>query len=652
MSLPREPVDVTNAPILKVERLGDIVRGQTFGAQQTKWGPIVTTSTMTDGWSVYILYTDHTVFRQPWQIIEVDLQTEQIRRYDSGQVTDCWFPTLMPDGCIYVFPEDSINLKAYVTRLDPKKGRIEFFGPGSPDSWNRCTSWGPDDKMYIGAYRRQHAMQFDPETGEFVDYGPQGPGRDVVKEGIYHIAADDNYVYTTMGGDPYYLYSCNKETREQTLLLKLNRPERAVLERRRQGVFVIVDLLYTTPRLTDPTDEIVRLYRLENNVLAPVQALPPEPEEPEELRGGAPKPEIHRASPVCRGDGTATLWYKPHGDEWRSVTFEVSRTPSYLFRIGIFQNKIIGASEDPYNLFIYDPTTNEKRVLGGCSLHTYAFQECGGKVYFVGYSGAPVMEWDPGTPWTNQPPEPLRKMPDWRSPEANPRRVAAFERQRRSYDIVLAADGRLYVPCSAETESLPGGLLGWYDPRTGESGGIREGFERHSGVEAGLAMQGRYVVVYSRPWPSSQTTDPYAYLVTYDTQTQTVVGRLQPIEGNAEPGNLVEWQPGKIIGRIEEWPDDPGKATSTFFLMDVEAQTCRVTLRLGLRSYGPLLRLPSGNIACLSWKHVIVVDPADWSYRVVGRFDCERPVRDWRLLGTDLYMILDTELGRLRNFAQ
>lgn len=42
-------------------------------------------------------------------------------------------------------------------------------------------------------------MRSDPKTGEFINYGPQGPGRDVVKEGIYHIAADENYVYTTIG---------------------------------------------------------------------------------------------------------------------------------------------------------------------------------------------------------------------------------------------------------------------------------------------------------------------------------------------------------------------------------------------------------------------------------------------------------------------
>ena len=423
-------------------------------------------------------------------------------------------------------------------------------------------------------------------------------------------------------------------------------------------MFVIIDIQRETPRLTEPTDEVVRCYRLENNTLTPVNGLPPESDVgPEKSPGGIVKPDVLADSPDCRPDGTATLWYKPHDGEWKSVTFDVGGSDSYLYRMGTFQGKIVGASEDPYSLFLYDPATDTKTVHCPIGLHAYAFQEFEGKVYYVGYSGAPIYQWDPYKPCSIRTPSPEGIAAEKPTSEPNPRHVVGFHRQRRSYAIVLAADGRMNVPCSALVESFPGGLLGWYDPGTGESGGIREGFEYHSGGVAQLAMNGRYVVVATRPWPQSETADSNSCVLTYDTQEQKVVGRVRPVRGCVEPSDLVEWKPSKIIGKFEESPPDvtketwaPEKATTTFYLMDVTTQTCRVTLKLGRCSHGKILRLPDGKIACLSWKTVIVIDPADWSFEAVGEFDCKPPPRDWLLLNNDLYAILDTQIVRIKNF--
>jgi len=653
---PTRPLDLDRVPQLAAERLGGFVRGRALSGDRAaplctpNWGALVAASSTSDGWSAYILYRDHIVFRDPWTLVEVDLQTERIIRHE-GQKCDCWFPTLMPDGCVYVFPEDTVKREARVARFDPRKGELETFGPGSPDSWNRCASWGPDDCMYVGAYRRQCAMRFDPNTGEFVNYGPQGPGADVVQEGIYHIAADDNYVYTTMGGKPYCVYSCHKQTRKQTLVLELEWPERAVLVRRTGSVYVIVDVQRDTPRLSEPTAEILRFFRLEDNTLTPVDGLPPEPDAaPQRSAGGIVKPQIVADSPRCRPDGTATLWYKPHGRQWRSVTFDVGGSQSCLFRLGTFAGGIVGSSEDPYSLFLYDPDGGAKTACGPIPLHAYAFQEHDGAVYYTGYPSAPLYKWDPQRPWTQHPPradEPPQP-PD--AADANPRRVAAFEQQRRAYGLVLAADGRVYAPCSAMLEALPGGLLGWYDPSTGDTGGVRQGFECHSGVEAQLACDGRFVVVATRPWPRTRTTDPHAYVLTYDTRKREVTGRVRPIHGCAEPSRLVEWRPGKVVGRCEHVPPGSQETVSTFYLLDVEAQTCQVTLQLPEPGHGRLLRLPNGKIASLCRNAVLVIDPSDWSLQPLGEFDCQRPPSDWLLLGNDLYVILDTELARGRDF--
>jgi hypothetical protein len=442
-------------PKLPGENIGSFVIGRTFYEEQGKGYAVVGPSSAGDGWSAYALYKDHIVRRDPWTIYEVNLQSGNVIAYEGNRM-DCWFLAPMPDGCIYTFPSDpdSDPQNAYVARLNPARGAIELFGPGSPDSWNYSYGWGPDHALYVGGWKLHHAMRFDPVTGEFTDYGPQGPE---ATGGLYHVAADDRYLYSTLGGTPYILNAYHFETGEQEVVTTFDLPERAVLVRRPEGVFVIVDRQMKSLLYTQPTDDIVRLYHMEHKRLTPVDALPPEPDAVAETQPGVAKPAILESSPVCRGDGSATQWYRPPGDDWKSVTFQAGESPSYMFRLGTFQNKLIGSSEDPYSLFTYDPETKEKSLLGGISLHTYAFQECDGLVYFVGYAGGPVYAWDPKRPWTNQPPNPVVQQPAVDAPEANPRQVALFELQRRSYAIVLAADGRLYVPWARGTQGrMPG----------------------------------------------------------------------------------------------------------------------------------------------------------------------------------------------------
>ncbi|MBI3919973.1 MAG: hypothetical protein HY318_01045 [Armatimonadetes bacterium] len=621
-------------PRLETDMLGQPVHGRSF------YECVIGPSSAGDGWSAYCLYKDHIVRRDPWTIYEIDLQTEEVTPY-HGQLCDTWFLFAMPDGCIYTFPEDTDDPsgpKGYVARVNPKKKKLEIFGPGSPDSWNYCWCWGPDDFIYIGGWRLHHAMRFDPRTGEFVDYGVQGPE---CRGGIYHTACDGKFLYTTMGREPFYLLAMSLETREQEILLQLPYPERLVLESRQDGVFARRE---KQPWATGET-EVLGYCSLTNKVLTEISDWP-EPEPHKEAPGSIVKPKVlsEREPPMCRADGTATLWYQSQGEDWRSVTFVAGSSPSYLFRLGTFgDGKVVGASEDPYNLFQYDPITGDFTVLGApYGLHVYAFQGCGGKGYFVGYSGAPVYEWDPGRPWTCLPATPDSAVPDARSPEANPRLVASMENQRRAYDIVLAADGRLYVPCSAYVEALPGGLLGWYDPRTGEAGGTRDGFEEYRGFDAETSDGGRYVVCTTVPWPTPEFSGD-AMLVSYDTTEHEVIGRVPILPGSGEQSPLVEWRPGLVVGYIADLDAD----NFAFYLFDVRQQKVEVGLRQEGNLHGKLLKLPDGMIGFLEGDVAWCLDPDTWRASPFGRLP--RPPRDWMVLGQDLYLVLNTHAARVRD---
>ena len=631
---------------LACDDFGEVVRGRMF--QACTVGPC----TDGDGWSAYALYKDHIVPRDPWTIYEINLQTQAVKAF-AGQQCDTWWLVAMPDGCIYTFPEDHRNIrdqksperKAYVARVNTRSGELEIFGPGSPDAWNYRQSWGPDWAMYISGWHLHHAMRFDPDTGKFVDYGPQGPPC----VGMYSVAADETHVYTTMGQDPCYLVACHKDTRKQDVLFERPVPHKILLNRRRDGVYVTVLEMTGSGTETPPLER--EFFRLQSSELTALESLPVLPHEPPPVSpAGVVRPEILPDSVQSKPDGTATLWYRPHESEWESVTFEAGPSASHIFRLGTFgDGKIVGSSEDPYHLFQIDPDTGDKRVLGPppYNSHIYTFAGANGKGYFTGYSQAPLFEWDPDREWTEHPPTPHRPPPVPNAPEANPRLLLRPRDQHRAYRMVRAADGRLYILCSANIALMAGGMLAWYDPTTGEYGDTRVGFETRRGHECTLAGEGRYVAAVVVPWPPEQT-DP-AGVVVYDTRERRVILDVVPIPGGRDTGQICEWHDGILIGRMDVNEYEPqGPWETRFYQVDIASGTTSAGPQLKEKHHGILLRLPDGRVGSTRDNVIVAVDPTDWQMEDVGALPSAP--RDWMMLGRDLVFACDTRVCRIREF--
>ena len=686
-------------PVIEWEDLGVMVRGRTT----LRGSPALGFSTDRDGWSAYAGYRDHIVKRKPWVICETNLQTGKVKHFQAPpeERTDAWLFGAFPDGRAYVLPSGGHGQGARIARVDWKTGQLRVFGP-CPDPWNYCWRWGAcDDAIYIGGYRKGYAIRFDPETGEITNYGVQGPADGVH---VLSIAADDQYVYTAVGKNNSYLVACDRETKEQRILSQVKYPQKWSINSWDGQVF---------PRLHPPTYEDGvpkwREFRVRHGRMEPIRERP-DRKVSTKLREafGVPRPELLRGSAMCLGDGHATLWYRWPDKPWRSIRYKVDDLPSYLFRLSATPDgKLIGSSEDPYTIFTYDPETGERQILGPPPnmTHAYSFlSHPNGKIYMCGYSGAPLFEYDPAKPWTYQPSTPDRPMPNWKDPGVNPRQVARMYRQRRAFRVVLAADGRLYIPCSAYVETIPGGCLGWYDPAKDEAGLIREGFETWRGHDVCTAANGRYVVVTTVPWPQDQGNkevaltdphdlvstqdglkiryrtpegatgkritpeaevcklvgdresrtvrfDPTNYVVTFDTKTQSVIGRQRIGEGQAPQGMLCESSPGRVVVRVRV-PEG-----ARFGLLDVVAQELDLKLTVPGFPRGKLLRLPDGRIASCQSGAIVIIDPTDWSWEAVGVL---RPLtegkalvpRDWVLLGSDLCLYCDTQLGRIRDIVR
>ncbi|MAE63767.1 MAG: hypothetical protein CMJ18_05800 [Phycisphaeraceae bacterium] len=622
--------------MMKVERLGQPVRGRTFlTGFPGKSGAVIGPSCSGEGFSAYCQYRDHIVKRDPWTVFEIDLQTRAVTAY-HGQLCDAWWMYAMPDGCIYTCTEDysdPIHPKGSLARVNTRKGALEIFEPETPESWLYCATWGPDDAIYIGGWRKHHLLRFDPVSGKFTDYGRQGPE---CEGGIYHVACDGRYVYATMGYAPFYVTALDLQTGESEVLFEIAYPGRLELEPRRSGVFA---------RKSGPDPQRDQPCALKDRQLHDVDHIPPDVPTYLNTLGDHPKPMIIANSPLCRADGTATLWFRHHEADFESITFEAGTSPSYLFRIGTFgDGKVVGASEDPYNLFQYDPATGQFEVLGPSpnNTHVYAFEGWHDRCFFVGYSGAPVVEWDPAQPWNIQPADPQH--PDgksWRDPDANPRLVGELEEQHRAYDVARAADEKLYVGCSANLRYWnTGGLLGCFDPSTNACTGYREPFELHRITQTCPAVNRRYVVCSGVRWGHEIEQDTMLFV--FDTRARQFTASTSILGGSRDESALVEWQPGRLVGYVH----DPASGEFVFYRYELRSSELVHGLRLQARLHGKLLPLPDGQVGFLDEDRFCALDPERWTTRIVGRLDAAP--RDWMILDGTVYIALDTWLTTVR----
>jgi len=561
----------------------------------------------------------------------------------------------LPDGRVYVPTASALH------RLNPQSGEFDFDPLPVPVSDYWYWRPGQDGNVYLCGSSTRRVLRFDCREDAFADYGTVGhdQGRilarmweygEITAEGevLTPLAVDARCLYLVTGQLPRALWALDLQTREQRQLLCVVDPDRMSLSQREDACYAVIER---------PSGR--ETYRLTFDAAVRVECIPPLPEMPRPTLNGIPLPELakplrmavpdYHGTGMCDADGTATVHYRPAGREWRSISYDLGDYRSYLFRMGCTNDgRLLCATDDPYTIFVYDPKLAKAEILGHSPYytHAYGFAEVGEMMYFAGYTGSPLFEYDPSRPWTYQSPVPDKQTPLPEEESSNPRLVARMPNMRRAYDVLLAADGRLYLPCSAEMTGpvASGGGLGWFNPETREIGMIREGFLYHRGCAATLACEGRYVVTATTAW-WSRAIDPETSgvpdrVVTYDVLESKVIGDLCPARDAAAGGVVVEWKPGKAVGRLS----CEGNET-VFFLLDVASQEIESMRRFPGHSACRLLTLPDESLLLYHDGCVCKLSPADWALEPVARL--EVPPRDWRVVEGQVYAFLDTRLVRL-----
>ena len=629
-------LDPANVPDAVVEDLGIPAVGR-----DTEY-VILAASTDGEGTSAYMVYYDHAYLRDPWEIVEVDLETEKVNRFSSGRKAGVGKWMLGQDGRLYVLTRN------IVSRFDPQTKEFEHLKPASGDSTNYSCHWGPDGKLYLGTYPEAHIMCFDPETGSFRDYGRQGP--ELKKAAYaYDITGDEKYIYVARGKIPWYLIALDFKTEKQTILTTIAQDGTIRVTKRKDGCYAVVT------RKAYGKERQQEFYRLEGLKMVPVEEIPPKGRGPGRpyagnvsLDGWDVCWQSCRTSP----DGTVELWSRRQGKEWQSLKFPSGGSPARIFRLrALSDGRVAGSTDDPYSIFILDPKTDKITNLGGTPLHIYDLMWLDGKLFLCGYPNAPLVRYDPAKPWTYHPPTPEGYAPGWWTPEANPLLVSNFHLepfvQKRAYAMALGADGRIYLACKAGREKT-GGCLAWHNPKTGESGGLQEPFGTQGILDVIAVNGGRTILcstIFVKNPHDPEDGDGQAHIMAYDVKQKRIVGDIVPLQ-DAEPkrfARLVEWKPGKVVGSFL-YPDRKRKL---FFLLDVATMKIESQVVLEGDSGLPLC-LPDGFLYGAQRNLLYRLDPAKWEFTPLAKL----PAFPWPManIGQSLYFQAfdgDTHYGHL-----
>jgi len=677
------------APAAKVEILGPAVRSV------QPWSTNLVPNPDGKTWDILQWYMK--AYRQKTRVYITDLST--------GETTLQWFPecegkvrpessswVLHWDGKLYGASPDwskwrtggAVNIYVY----DPAKNRIELFKvvPGVGGERHQLLL-GPDGKLYgTGTYLAQGdpenglkatAYSLDPKTGTVRSYGPVGPSHAPNGCFGYWMGADDTHIYIASGKIPWWLVALEIKTGNQKVLLKAppgDYPSRMRIWPMAGGARAWVR--------TGEGDDPGRHYWLSHGRAIPrkdPKEKPPWTPIETPWSKAPPRPEIYKGQITPDENGRAMLWYRLPGDAakaparpaadarpedlgWRKIVFEhVESHPLKVHRlVALPDGRLFGTAQAYKGRFLYDARTRRLTRLGRGGRSPYAFVFHRGKVWWSGYSSAPIYAFDPARPWTlekggppNQPP------PRATDPASNPRLVSNVfieTRVKKMMSAAVGADGRIYFGGVGQRDYTGGGF-GWYDPATGEKGGMWRPFSAYRIHWLAPAQGGRFIVISTRAARdelNKNVRPESAKVFIYDTKEKRIVRDFVPVPGAKKAGPLVEVAPGRLLGTTED-PATPGSG----LLYGVALETGRVLFTkkvpLALRfpwSQGTaqwdFQRGPDGRVYTYLGDVLVRIHPEDVRVEVLGKVG---PPGRFCFLNGHLYLAGADVMRRLTGLA-
>jgi hypothetical protein len=251
---------------------------------------------------------------------------------------------------------------------------------------------------------------------------------------------------------------------------------------------------------------------------------------PGDFEPPSPPPQFKRdaGGPDCKG--RVELPYRLGGEnQWRKLTYEVKMYPGVVQLLTEVNDRVLFATDSGYGQHVfYDTGTNKLMRISG-TLSPYSIGHYNNRLYVSGYPTSQMFEYD------------FSRKIGLKQDDPNPRRVAWVGKFDDTHcplgGTVGCADGRVYNAGTTYGRRREGGGFGWYDTRTGETGGMP--FEGHRIFWMTAAAAGRYLLMSSKCGGDG-------VLFCWDTQKRDFLYK-KPVLAQPTPGAIEEALPGGLV---------------------------------------------------------------------------------------------------------
>lgn len=522
------------------------------------------------------------------------------------------------------------------------------------------------DDATVGAYR------LDWRTGEVTDYGRLGPSHKPSGSWGYYIGADDTHVYVASGKEPWYLIAYERATGKQEVILETERVDGIITIRQlHDGVTA------SARKVLGRGDQSITYWLYQGRAIEKTDETPPWPARPAPENPWPPRPELYTEKLDPDPSGHAELWYRlardrdaaagvpaeapPEQRGWKRVDLQVTIYPLQIDRLAeLPDGRIIGTCDAYQGNFIVDPAKGSIVHPGKIALSHYATAVSEGLVYMSGYPSAPVYVYDPNRPWTVGHGSLAAPAPAETDPSSNPRlvvRLSEHTRCHKMFDAAVGADGKIYFGGRLYRNGNGGGL-GWWDPATGQTGGIWQPFSAYRIYWVKPALNGTKLVISTlavRDDLNPAFTPEQGRLFVWDVARAEIERYIEPIAGLRDTGALLEVAPGRILCASA---DPQAQGAGLLYGVDITTGELLFTKKVpqdfqfneGTITNGTTdFRLgPDGRVWTWLGNRLIRINPADVSIEVLGTVS---PPGRLAFAGADVYLAGTEELRVIRGLA-
>jgi hypothetical protein len=620
---------LTSSP-LHMENLGKLVESATLEHRV----PFSFYLPQTGQFHQLLYYVVPKIWKHPFQVLDINLNTGQTRVVDALLGRPGPHATILhSNGLIYIGSGDP----GYFMVYDPETGQTRQIAKLA-DKGAQYMIEGDDGAIYIGECVKGYVERYDPKTHGWENYGIiDDPGPPYYRY-AYTLGADKRYIYIAMGENPWYLVIYDRKDHTSKVYWKNLKARYVGVVRGKDGHWYAQ--CSTRERGT-------RWYRLQGNQPPELLQTRPAVYKTNFSRQGTISRDydidLDRAIPDTGNGGRVVIRWRKKGQlTWREASAQLRMGPFPLKRLYDWSGaKLFGFTSFYGPVFTYAPAEKKLTILGRPQRSLYDALFCDGRWWLAGYPAA-TMEYDPARPWSL-----TASTKDLFDPLSNPHllRLPANGSAKYHFYLTRGADGFIYVGGHRERDSV-GGTLGWFNPHTGITGGLRAPFRKYEIHDLIPVLHGTKILVST--FARDQGNPGKLFL--FDTRQKKIEREFIPLPGERNAGKIVEIKPGLILGLVSGSPQSRVykfdlQAGKLVFVKDIDG-----TLFGKVRGYDRrVIKGPDGYVWVYLNKTICRINPADGK---MERIINAPPAGNLLFFHGDLYIYGNTDLRRIRGVFQ